>query len=138
MSVEWGRCYHVIQSYRNLHFLPLSCLIVRGRVGRRRCLGEGPMTRWLWQPGRGTMWLYNTPTPQIGTDRCMQNPLPVGTSSNRSLPSTGMGLKESVLATIRPTMMISSTRCSDVVIRTQWATSNTDVSIVVKANIAFP
>src|SRR5207253_4225170 len=66
--------------------------MVGGRVRKRRCLGEGPMTGWLWQPGRGTPKLYNTPTPQIGADRCMQKSLPVGTFLNRSLPSIGRGL----------------------------------------------
>src|SRR5215475_8618203 len=53
--------------------------MVGGRVRKRQWLGEGPMTGWLWQPGRGTTKLYNTPTPQIGADRCMQKSLPVGT-----------------------------------------------------------
>ena len=90
-----------------------------GRVRKRRCLGEGPMTGWLWQPGRGTTKLSNTPTPQIGADRCMQKSLPVGTFLNRSLPSIGRGLNRSVLATIRPTTMTLSTRCSGVGILTR-------------------
>ena len=71
----------------------------------------------------------NTPT------RCglmMQNPLGTGTSSNRSLPSTGTGLNVSILATIRATMMTSWTRCSGAGIPTRWAISNTAVSIVGK------
>src|SRR5205085_8331284 len=109
----------VARSYRNLHFLPLSWLMVEGRVRKRRCLGEGPMMGWLWQPGHGTTKLYNIPTPQIGADRCMQKSLPVGTFLNRSLPSIGRGLNRSVLATIRPTTMTLSTRGSGVGILTR-------------------
>src|SRR3989442_13458215 len=87
----WNTFILIPGSYRNLPFLPLSWLMVGGRVRKRRCLGEGPMTGWLWQPGRGTPKLYNTPTPQIGADRCMQKSLSVGTFLNRSLPSIGRG-----------------------------------------------
>src|SRR6266581_2167710 len=97
----------------------LYWLMVGGRVRKRRCLGEGPMTGWLWQPGRGTTKLYNTPTPQIGADRCMQKSLPVGTFLNRTLPSIGRGLNSYVLAPIRPTTMTLSTRCSGVGILTR-------------------
>src|SRR4029450_5906893 len=93
--------------------------MVGRRVRKRRCLGEGPMAGWLWQPGRGTTKVYNTPTPQIGADRCMQKSLPVGTFLNRSFPSIGRGLNRSVLATIRPTTMTLSTRCS-LTVRSFW------------------
>src|SRR5438445_12638867 len=73
-----------------------------------------------------------------GNFRAEYASLSVGTFLNRSLPSIGRGLNRSVLATIRPTTITWSTKCSGVGILTREALSNTAVSIVVKGNIAWP
>jgi len=96
------------------------------------------MTGWLWPSGRDTTGLYDTPTPQRDIKLWLPKSLPAGMSSKRSLPNIGRGFNSSVLVTIRPPMMTSSTRGSGVGSLTRGALLHTAVSMVVKANSAFP
>jgi hypothetical protein len=96
------------------------------------------MTGWLWQSGRETTWLYDTPTPQRAVEPWLPQSWSAGMASKRSFPSMGRGLNSAVLVTLRPTLMTASASCAGVVILTRWALSHTAVSMVVQANSAFP
>ena len=64
-----------------------------------------------------------------------QHPRRTGTSSNRSLPTTGTGLSASILGTITATMIALCTRCLPAGTLQRWAISNTGVCSAGRARI---
>src|SRR5216683_6250226 len=96
------------------------------------------MTGWLWQSGRDTPRLYDTPPPQRDVEPWRPQSLSAGRASKRSFPSMGRGCNSSVLVTLRPTRMPSAARGSGVGILRRWAHARTAVSLVVQAHSALP